>query len=118
MSWAALGIDVLFASVIATALLFYALAFKANGAELSASNFIHIIFHPYFMGGLVLAFSSSIMRIILFDLLGYTRTALVSQLAALFSVVLLWAVFKEALTPRQIAGGALLIGGLFLVASK
>jgi len=75
-----------------------------------------VVTHPAFILGLVLSFGSTLARLAMFDRLGITQTVLAQELSVAMMLGLSLTVFRDALTPAQVAGGIFIVSGAFLVA--
>lgn len=112
------GIVLLFACLVSLGYVCQAWAFRdaESFGERGLGQVLMVVAHPTFALGLALSFGSSLARLAMFDRLGITQTVLAQELSVVMMLGLSLSVFRDALTPGQVVGGVLIVGGAFLVA--
>lgn len=119
--WAAITGFSLFVSV---SFVMYAFAFEAVGSVPTTLRVdaylrygVRLATNPYFLAGLGLALAGAAIRMVLFSYVGIARTAIVSELTLVMSVVLAVLIFDSSLGRRELGGMALIMAGVYLVES-
>jgi drug/metabolite transporter (DMT)-like permease len=112
----------LFALLIALSFTCYGVAFRGLGGPPASplgalvGYVLRLLVNPWFLLGLALAFTGSVLRLSIFRLVGIARSALVSELSLVMMVVLACLIFGERLRfPRDYVGAALIVLGSWIV---
>lgn len=95
----------------------YGKAFEHLGSPDGLWYFARMAFHPLFLAGAGLqGVSALVVRFLIFDAIGVTRTVIISPFGFLGMVFLIALVFKEPMGARQLLGGLIILLGVVLVA--
>lgn len=119
------GVNLLFSVIVATSYIMYGLAFNRMGglpADKSVMAFISyafaVLINPFFLSGLVLALTGSLVRMALFSLIGISRSALAAELSLILMMVFSAIIFRESPRfPKDYLGGLFILIGSYIVAS-
>jgi drug/metabolite transporter (DMT)-like permease len=117
------ALNVVLSGVVAGSYIMYATTFRRvgqgslEGGIGSYARFVWAVAtDPFFIGGLAMALSGTVMRIVLMRWLGIARTALVSEINLLFTLVLAWLITGSKLRyPNDYVGAGLILAGSWLV---
>lgn len=118
------GVNLAFAILVAISYVMYGIAFNKIGSfpqERELMVFVRyaftVLLNPYFIAGLLLALSGSLVRMALFSLIGISRSALAAELSLLLMLIFSAIVFRESPRfPRDYVGGFLILIGSYVVA--
>ncbi|GAP64699.1 hypothetical protein ARMA_3122 [Ardenticatena maritima] len=118
------GVNFLFATLVAISYVMYGMAFTRIGAMpmdrdlMSTLTYVfRVVTNPFFISGLALALTASVVRLALFSLIGIARSALAAELSLLMMIIFSFLVFGEQPRfPRDFIGGALIFLGSYIVA--
>ena len=118
------GVNFAFAVLVAISYIMYGIAFNKVGSfpqERELMVFVRyaftVLLNPYFIAGLLLALSGSLVRMALFSLIGISRSALAAELSLILMLIFSAIVFRESPRfPRDYVGGFLILIGSYVVA--
>ena len=118
------GSIVAFSLFVSVSFVFYGMAFQALGSVPAGRGVaqyvgyaIRTLTHPYFMAGMALALAGAATRMALFSYVGIARTAMVSELTLVLSVVFAIIVFNASVTRSDWLGMACIMAGVYLIES-
>ncbi len=113
MNWV---INIIFCLITAVNFTLYALAFRKVGpAEISFNYVFSVLTNPFFVLALVMALLGSILRMAVFTAFGVMRSAVVSEMTVVFTLVLAFLVFQEKLDLRFFVGTGFILIGVYLL---
>ena len=118
------GVNLAFAILVAISYVMYGIAFNKIGSfpqERELMVFVRyaftVLLNPYFIAGLLLALSGSLVRMVLFSLIGISRSALAAELSLILMLIFSAIVFRESPRfPRDYVGGFLILIGSYVIA--
>ncbi|MCA9983741.1 MAG: hypothetical protein KDE59_05585 [Anaerolineales bacterium] len=118
------GVNLAFAILVAISYVMYGIAFNKIGSfpqERELMVFVRyaftVLLNPYFIAGLLLALSGSLVRMALFSLIGISRSALAAELSLILMLIFSAIVFRESPRfPRDYVGGFLILIGSYVIA--
>jgi hypothetical protein len=112
-------------AIVAGSYSMYAMTFRRIGTVKvdSLSSAVRFVWNVgtdrYFMGGLAMALCGSVLRIVIMRWLGIARTALVSELNLVFTVIFAWLFFDSKLRfPNDYFGALLIMLGSWFVSRE
>lgn len=119
-----MGVNLLFAILIAISYVMYGIAFNRVGSMPADKSLLSLaqyafstLTNPYFLFGLGLALTGSLVRMALFSLIGITRSALAAELSLVLMIIFSAVVFREAPRfPRDYFGALFILIGSYIVA--
>jgi drug/metabolite transporter (DMT)-like permease len=111
-----LVVALLFAVSIAGAYIGFALAYKSVGpVRLDIVYFAEMSLNVYLWIALILSAGSIVVRFMMFEKMGMTRTVFASELSVFMMIFLSLVIFREQLSLQDIVGGTMIIIGVFIV---
>lgn len=115
-------VNIVLSAIVAGSYIMYATTFRRVGGEpiVGVSGFIRFAWKvgtdPFFIGGLAMALSGTVLRIVLMRWLGIARTALASEINLIFTLVFAWLLMDSKLRyPNDYVGAAFIALGSYLV---
>lgn len=113
MNWV---INTLFCLITAINYTLYALTFRRVGqAEVSFAYIFSVLTNPLFILALAMALCGSLLRMAVFSAFGVTRSAVVSEMTVIFTLILSFIVFREKLEPRFFVGSLFILIGIYII---
>ena len=119
------AVNIVLSGIVAGSYIMYATTFRrVGGAAIDGvSSFIQFVWRvgtdPFFIGGLAMALAGTVLRILLMRWLGIARTALVSEINLLFTLIFAWFITGSKLRfPNDYAGAALILLGSYVVSRE
>lgn len=112
-------INTFFCFITALNYILYALTFRQVGqAEISFAYIFSVLTNPLFMLALGMALGASLLRMAVFSAFGVTRSAVVSEMTVIFTLILSFLVFREKLGSRFLIGSVIILIGVYIVSHK
>lgn len=94
----------------------YALAFRQVGpAEISFNYIFSVLTNPFFILALAMALLGSVLRMAVFTVFGVMRSAVVSEMTVVLTLVLAFLVFREKLDLRFFVGTGFILIGIYIL---
>lgn len=117
------AVNLAFCAIVSLSFCMYAITFRRvqaiplDGPAEILRYGMRVVFDPYFLLGLGLALTGSLLRVVMMRWLDLGRLALASEVTLVMTLVLTWAFFGSKLRfPQDYLGAGLILIGSILVA--
>lgn len=113
MNWL---VNTVFCLITAVNFTLYALTFRQVGrAEISFNYVFSVLTNPFFVLALAMALLGSVLRMAVFTAFGVMRSAVVSEMTVVLTLVLAFLVFREKLDLRFFVGTGFILIGVYIL---